>query len=76
VVADKELKSRVNRLSLAQRFRLLHWLADKDPDLVRRGLMSMRVKEDMTILAWKINGMDDPATEGSAGDSDPPAAMG
>ncbi len=69
MVADKELKSRVNRLSLAERFRLLHWLADRDPDLVRRGLMNVRAKDDLPILAWNINGLDEPATEGAAGDS-------
>jgi hypothetical protein len=76
MVASKELKSQVNRLTLADRFRLLHWLAERDPGLVRRGVMSLGTRADITILAWSINGMDAPATEGAAGDSDPPAAMG
>lgn len=69
MVASKELKGRVNRLSLAERFRLLHWLADKNPDLVRNGIASLGTRSDVTILAWHINGPDDAATEGSAGDS-------
>ena len=76
MVASKELKGRVNRLSLAERFRLLHWLADRNPDLVRDGIASLGTKSDALILAWSINGLADPATEGSAGDPDPPAAMG
>lgn len=76
MAASKELKGRVNRLSLAERFRLLHWLADRDPDLVRNGIAALSTREDMHILAWSINGLAEPATEGSAGDSDPPAAMG
>lgn len=76
MAASKELKGRLIRLSLAERFRLLNWLADRDPDLVRNGIAALGTKEDMHILAWSINGLGDPATEVSAGDSGPPAAMG
>jgi hypothetical protein len=75
ILATKDLERRLNRLSISDRFRLLNWLAHRHPEIVKTGLASLGTREDAHILAWHIN---DPTetTEGSAGEPDPPAAMG
>lgn len=62
-----QLECDISKLSLADRWRLLRWLARQQPALVQRGILTIGAtrKQDARILDWKISG----SPEGMAGGS-------
>ncbi len=73
MAANDPLKAELARLPLGGKLRLLFWLAEHAPGAVRQGLDDQEPKDNIAILAWRINGLD---PEGTAAEPDPPAALG
>jgi hypothetical protein len=63
------LERDIDRLSPADRWRLLRWIAGRNPTIVRDGIRSLPSlrKADIVVLSWALREPEEQAAEDMAG---------